>query len=101
MSATAEKITYTATPDQIERMHQAFDDALAQVGPELGQTYPMLINGVERTAAKTFEVRSPIDRSIVIGRFQKGTKQDVDDAVAAARAAFPAWAKRPYKERVA
>ena len=101
MSATAEKITYTATPDQIERMHQAFDDALAQVGPELGQTYPMLINGVERTAAKTFEVRSPIDRSIVIGRFQKGTKQDVDDAVAAARVAFPAWAKRPYKERVA
>ena len=32
MSATSEKITYTATAEQIERMHSAFDDALDAVG---------------------------------------------------------------------
>lgn len=101
MSATAEKITYTATPAQIERMHAAFDDALAAIDSQLGQSYPMIIDGKERTAKRQFEVLSPIDRSMVIGSFQSGTAQDVDDAVAAARAAYPAWASRPWQERVA
>lgn len=100
MTATVEKITYTATPEQIERMHQAFDEALSAVPNELGKTYPMIINGQERDGAGTFEVRAPANRDVLIGRFQKGTKQDVDDAVAAAEAAFPAWSGRPYMERV-
>lgn len=99
MTVTTEKITYTATPEQIERMHAAFDEALIAVESELGRTYPMIINGEERTASETFEVRSPIDRSIVIGTFQKGTRQDVADAVAAARKAFPEWSSMPYQER--
>ena len=47
------------------------------------------------TATATFEVRSPIDRDLVLGTFAKGTASDVDDAVAAARAAQPAWAATP------
>ncbi|MBX3071920.1 MAG: aldehyde dehydrogenase family protein [Thermomicrobiales bacterium] len=101
MSATTEKITYTATPEQIERMHATFDDALSAAEGDLGQTYPMIINGKERTAAKQFEVHSPIDHSILIGAFQSGTEQDVNDAVAAAKAAYPAWSSRPWQERVA
>jgi 1-pyrroline-5-carboxylate dehydrogenase len=101
VSTTVEKITYTATPEQVENMHQAFDEALADVEQELGRTYPMIIDNVERTSAKTFDVYSPIDRSMNIGTFQLGTKQDVDDAVAAARAAYPSWSSRPYQERVA
>jgi 1-pyrroline-5-carboxylate dehydrogenase len=95
-----EKITYTATADQIERMHAAFDQALEEVTIELGKTYPMIINGEERTANATFEVKSPIDHSIVMGTFQRGTASDVNDAVAAAKAAFPAWSQRPWRERV-
>ena len=101
MTATVEKITYTATADQLERMHQAFDEALAAVPAELGKTYPMIINGKERMASGTFEVRAPANRNVLIGVFQKGAKQDVDDAVSAAKAAFPAWSGRPYQERVA
>jgi 1-pyrroline-5-carboxylate dehydrogenase len=100
MTATTQKITYTATAEQVEQMHQAFDEALKQVPAELGKTYPMIINGVDRQGASTFEVRAPANHSILIGRFQKGTKKDVDDAVAAAHAAFPAWSGRPYMERV-
>ena len=101
MSQTQEKITYTATPEQIERMHASFDAALEEANGMLGRTYPMIINGEERTATKTFAATSPTDRSIVLGNFPLGTTADVDDAVAAARAAYPVWSARPYAERVA
>ncbi len=96
-----EKITYTATAEQIERMHSAFDAALAEVQAGWGKQHPMIINGEDRTAAEQFEVRSPIDHSLLLGQFQRGTTKDVDDAVAAARAAYPAWAAMPYQERAA
>jgi 1-pyrroline-5-carboxylate dehydrogenase len=99
--AVAEKITYTATPEQVESMHAAFDRALEEVRTELGQTYPLLIDGEERSGSETFEVRSPGDYEIVLGRFTAATKDDVNDAVAAARAAFPEWSHRPWQERVA
>ncbi len=37
------------------------------------------------------ELRSPIDQDILVGRFANGTRADVRDAIAAARAAQPAW----------
>jgi aldehyde dehydrogenase (NAD+) len=37
----------------------------------------------------------------VIGRVPEGTTEDVDRAVAAARAAFPAWSSTPVNERAA
>lgn len=101
MTATVEKITYTATAEQIQRMHDAFDAALAVIPAELGKTYPMIVNGRDRKAASTFTVVAPANHTVTIGTFQSGTKQDVDDAVAAAKAAFPAWSGRPYAERVA
>jgi 1-pyrroline-5-carboxylate dehydrogenase len=100
MATTVEKITYTASADQLARMHQAFDESLATVKRELGQPYPIIINGLERTTAETFDVRAPANRNLVIGVFQKGTKAEVNDAVAAAKAAFPGWSGLPYQERV-
>jgi 1-pyrroline-5-carboxylate dehydrogenase len=99
--AVAEKITYTSTPEQIESMHKAFDAALEEVRGELGQTHPLIINGEDRQGAETFEVRSPADKDALIGRFTAATEADVNDAVAAAKAAFPAWSGRPWQERVA
>ena len=93
--AVAEKITYTSTPEQVASMHNAFDSALEELRGNLGQTYPLLIGGEERAGADTFEVRSPADNQIVIGRFAAGTEADVDDAVAAAKAAFPAGRNGP------
>ena len=99
--AVAEKITYTATPEQVASMHASFDGALAEVRDELGRTYPLLIAGKERFGEETFDVRAPADREILIGRFTAGSAADVNDAVAAARAAFPGWSHRPWQERVA
>ncbi len=101
MVAADQKITYTATPDQIEAMHEAFDDALSALNAELGRTYPLIVGGEERTGRELFEVRAPANTNLLLGKFQRGTAQDVDDAVAAAKDAYPAWSHRPYKERVA
>ena len=81
MAQVTEKITYTATPEQVERMHTAFDEALVEARTMLGRTYPMIINGKERTAPQTFAATSPIDRSLVLGHFHLRPPQDVDDAV--------------------
>jgi 1-pyrroline-5-carboxylate dehydrogenase len=99
--AVADKITYTSTPEQVESMHSAFDSALDEIRGELGQTYPMIIGGEARQGAGTFEVRSPADHELLLGRFAVGTEADVNDAVAAAKAAFPDWSRRPWQERVA
>ena len=95
------KVTYStlASPDPL--LHQYFEEAVAEAKAGFGKTFPMFINGEERSAAETFEKRSPVDLDLVMGHFQYGSAQDVNDAVAAAKAAFPAWSGRPWQERVA
>ena len=57
--------------------------------------------GGERVASeRTFSDISPIDET-VLGEISAGGAAEVDQAVAAARAAFPAWAALPVPERAA
>ncbi len=100
MAEADQKITYTSTPEQIAAMHSKFDEAIEQVRAELGKTWPLIVDGEEITGRDTFEVRAPANTDTVLGHFQKATGEDVDRAVAAAKAAFPAWSKRPWQERV-
>ena len=103
MTATSEprlKITYATLRNDNEQLHAQYDAGLALARAELGGTHKLFINGEWRPTAKTFEKRSPIDGSLV-GNFASGTKKDVQDAVAAARAAAPGWARTPWLERVA
>jgi aldehyde dehydrogenase (NAD+) len=62
----------------------------------------MYIGGAWRPAAgqDTIAVVNPVDEQ-VIGHVPAGTPEDVDRAVRAARAAFPAWAATPPAERAA
>ena len=94
------KITYATLSADNEELQSAFDEAVERVRGQLGQSYPMLIGGEERRAAEEFEDRSPIDRDIVVSRFPVGTREDVRDAIAAARAAFPAWRDLGWRRRL-
>ena len=94
------KVTYTTLSSPDPELHKLYDEAVQQAKNDFGKTYPLFINGEERHAAETFEKRSPINLDWVMGTFQKGSKQDFNDAVAAAKAAFPAWSRRPWQERV-
>ncbi|MDX2101908.1 MAG: aldehyde dehydrogenase family protein [Alphaproteobacteria bacterium] len=60
----------------------------------------LLIDGalVPATSGKTFEVINPATGG-AIGHAADGDAEDVGRAVAAARAAFPAWAAMPARER--
>jgi 1-pyrroline-5-carboxylate dehydrogenase len=96
------KITYaTMSADQMEDLHRELDAQVASVPSMFGRTYPMVINGRAVEAAAQFDDTSPIDTRILLGRFQKGTREHVQQAVAAARAAYPDWSARPWRDRVA
>ena len=58
------------------------------------------INGERVASAGTFTDVSPIDES-VIGEISRGGEDEANAAIAAAKAAFPAWAATPPAERAA
>ena len=95
------KITYATLRADNEELHEQFDRGIERATAQLGQHHPNYVNGEPRHGEGEFEDRSPIDSDRVLGYFAKGTRQDVKDAIAAARAAQPAWAKMPWRERVA
>lgn len=57
-----------------------------------------LINGQKVESKDTFETINPATGE-VLAQVASGGKQEVDAAVAAAKAAFPGWAATPAKER--
>ncbi len=95
------KITYATLSADNEELQSAFDRAVESARTQLGQTYPMLIGDERRAGTKTFDDRSPIDTDVVVSRFPVGTRQDVRDAVAAARSAFPDWRDLGWRRRIA
>ena len=91
------KITYATLKADNEDLHRGFEEAVARVRAELGAHHRNYVNGAWRDGDGAFELRSPIDRDLVLGTFARGTTADVSAAVAAARAAQPAWAARPWQ----
>ncbi|WP_201606600.1 aldehyde dehydrogenase family protein [Psychrobacter immobilis] len=61
-------------------------------------TYQMLINGQLVNGVSTFEVLNPATKSVITAAPQASVEQ-LDEAVAAARSAFPAWSALTYQER--
>jgi 1-pyrroline-5-carboxylate dehydrogenase len=94
------RLTYSTMFDPPPALHERFDAALASVRARFGGSYPLWIGGEAREAAATFDAHSPIDRDWLLGRFAKGSARDAQDAIAAARAAFPSWATTPWEDRV-
>ena len=85
----------------MEELHRELDAAIDRVRASFGRSYPLMIGGREVRAASEFEDRSPIDTRILLGTFQQASREQARDAIAAAKAAYPAWSARPWTERVA
>src|SRR6266540_2977641 len=105
MTATApqqSKVTYTSANVDWEVFHSQFDAALARVRAQLGRDYPLYIGrDAVSTGGPPIVDASPIDTSVMLGRFTTATPEQVGRAVAAAKAAQRDWAHRPWRERVA
>jgi 1-pyrroline-5-carboxylate dehydrogenase len=97
----ATKITYATMSADNEELNRSYEEAVERVRKTLGASHPFIVNGEERWGDGLYEERSPIDSDIVIGSYAQATEQDVNDAVAAAKAAFPSWDQTPWEDRVA
>jgi 1-pyrroline-5-carboxylate dehydrogenase len=96
------KITYATLSADNEALQSAYDEAITKVRQNwLGAELPMFINGTKVYAEEKFKVYSPINTNTHVFTAQKGTTDHARAAVAAAKAAFPAWSKTPWRERVA
>jgi 1-pyrroline-5-carboxylate dehydrogenase len=94
------KITYVSMEGD-EGLHAAYEAALEKVAGGLGQTHPMFIGGREVRAGDRFEVRSPVDRDILVGSFQRGGEEEAREAFREAKEAFPGWSGTEWGERTA
>ncbi|MCM0021164.1 MAG: aldehyde dehydrogenase family protein [Tagaea sp.] len=65
----------------------------------MSQTFPLLIGGETVAATNATANLNPSNTNDTIGEFASGTKADLDRAVAAAKAAFPAWSRSTPQER--
>ena len=73
--------------------------AMRFVRQQLGKTYLPLVNGEFIETANLVNSVNPSDPSEVIGHVGLLTVEQAETAIQAAKAAFPAWKKKPAKER--
>lgn len=95
------KVTYSnlSSPDPL--LHEYYEEDVEEIKKNIGDTYPLYVNGEWLESGLTFEKRSPINTDLLIGHFQESSKKNVDDAVLAAKDAYKGWRDTPWQKRVA
>ncbi len=94
------KLTYATMYNPPEELHTNFDASLAKLKSNLGKEQAMIINGKDIYADDKFEDRTPINTDIVLAVMQKGNEKHAEQALSAARKAFPGWSHTPWQERI-
>jgi len=94
------KITYATLRADNEDLHAAFEAGVEEARARLGRSHANVIGAAERPGESQLELRSPIDQDVLVGRFARGTRGDVRDAIGAARAAQPAWQALGWERRI-
>ena len=62
---------------------------------------PLVIGGEEVRTGRLKEIRSPHDRSLVLGRYHEAGEAEAVRAAEAAAVAYRAWSETPFQERAA
>jgi 1-pyrroline-5-carboxylate dehydrogenase len=94
------KLTYATMFNPPEELHTRFDSALMDWKRNLGKEYGMIIDGKDHFAEDKFSDYSPINTDWLLAIMQKGSTNDAQAALNAARKAFPKWSGMKWKERV-
>ena len=96
------RVTYSNTGEDFSGVHAYLDEILPDAQSRLlGKSRPGLIAGCDRAEGPVVAARSPIHRDIVLGEFPQADAGLVDEAVAAARKAYPHWRDLGWPKRVA
>jgi 1-pyrroline-5-carboxylate dehydrogenase len=95
------RVTYSNTREDFSGVHAHLDEIIPETEARLlGKRCPALIAGRDRMEGQVVGAVSPIDREIVLGEFPQADAALVDEAVNAARAAFPEWRDLGWQRRV-
>ena len=96
------RVTYSNTGEDFSGVHAFLDTIMPESEARLlGQSRPALIGGRDRSEGQVVAARSPIDRAIILGEFPHAGATLVDEAVGAAKAAYPAWRDLGWPRRIA
>ena len=90
-----EPLTDFITADNINAMLAA----LEKVNSQLGQEYPLVIGGERIRTESKLDSINPANRTQVVGRFNKATKELANRAVETASKTFETWKSVPAEER--
>ncbi len=75
-------------------------EAVAQVGTELGREYDLVIGGERVKTPGKFSSINPSQKDQVVGVFSKGNPELAGRAIRAAERAFKNWGRAPVEQRV-
>src|SRR5882762_10585403 len=82
-----------------EENAQAMRAALEKVKGQLGQEYPLVIGGERINTESKLDSINPANRTQLVGKFQKATKDLASRAVETAHETFQTWRNTPPEER--
>src|ERR1044072_2448657 len=82
-----------------EENAQAMREAIEKFKSDLGREYPLVIGGERITTESKLDSINPANRSQVVGRFNKATKELANRAVEAADEALRTWRNTPAEKR--
>jgi len=82
-----------------EENAQAMRAALEKVKRELGREYPLVIGGERVMTDAKLDSINPANRTELVGRFQRATKELANRAVESANDAFQTWRNTSAQER--
>jgi RHH-type transcriptional regulator, proline utilization regulon repressor / proline dehydrogenase / delta 1-pyrroline-5-carboxylate dehydrogenase len=82
-----------------EENRRAMTEALQAVPAQI--TCPLIINGSKIESGRWIESRNPSHSQQIVGKAASATVEQANAAVAAAKAAFPAWRDTPPQQRAA
>ena len=90
-----EPLTDFTKPENAAAMRAAID----KVKSQLGQEYPLVIGGERITTDGKIDSINPANRTQIVGRFNKATKELANRAVESASKTFATWKNVPAEER--
>jgi 1-pyrroline-5-carboxylate dehydrogenase len=82
-----------------EENAQAMRQAIETVKSQLGREYPLVIGGERITTDGKLDSFNPANRTQLVGRFNKATKELASRSVEEAYKAFKTWKNTPAKDR--
>lgn len=95
------RVTYSNTGEDFSGVHAHLDAIIPEAEARLlGKSRPAFIAGRDRSDGELLTAISPIDRNIVLGEFPQADAAVVDEAVEAAREAYPAWRDMGWPRRI-